>query len=812
MNRTASLSVGLVLPALLVTCGERTVEPTAVSLVERFGEARVDGAVELVAPERIVEWSFGGGAAGASEHGWRALRDVAGLEVRDGRLVGRSTGFPLLVVPAPDDLDSTDQLYSLEIRLRASAGSKLAVAFVAGEELVVEEVIAAFAELPIGDVSKDLVPGEEIETYLLTPADSSISPSFPLARMQHIVVSPTDAHGAAFAIESMKLVSLKQHLASVPSGVGWQGLGEIYRETIVTRAPEAVVFELDLPRQPTLEVEVGTIEEGPVTFTAEVRAGEAVRSVRRTVSTAQRWEPLALDLGDLAGRRVEIVFSLAADRDGRLGYWGGPTVRNRAGSVVAADPSPARAALGGEPGPPRGVILVLADTLRRDHLPFYGHDRENAPSLSRLAAEGAVFEDAIAQGAWTKVSVTSILTSLYPSTHGVVDMPDRISPSITTAAEAFRGAGYTTFATSSVPFTGKLTNLHQGVDVLHERTSLIDASDLLSAKTARGFVDRLLPWIERNRERPFFAFLHVFDPHSPFEPAAPFNSLWMDPDTMAAHRADMEAVSAVIESPFFKPQALPTQEEIDRTGVDPATYVEREKIWYDASIRAMDVEMGRLMERLEELGLAEDTMIVLMADHGEEFLEHGRHFHGYNVYGEMLNVPLVLWWPGVIPGGTRIETTVQAIDVLPTLLDLARIPAPAEAQGQSLLPLLATERPEELGWRRRPAFAERAHAPAAFADDVDPVEAIAVVDGGWKLIRNLATPGGRSAYELYDHQRDSLNMVDVAAGHPEIVERLAKLLDGWHESAKAAHIAPDAAVEDLSPAELERLRSLGYVR
>ncbi|MDX1383177.1 MAG: sulfatase-like hydrolase/transferase, partial [Thermoanaerobaculia bacterium] len=379
-----------------------------------------------------------------------------------------------------------------------------------------------------------------------------------------------------------------------------------------------------------------------------------------------------------------------------------------------------------------------------------------------------------------------------------------------TLAEAYRKAGYATFATSSVPFTGRLTNLHQGVEVLHESSSVRDVDHSFS-KTSRSYVDRLTEWIEGRRDVPFFAFLHVFDPHSPFEPAAPYNSLWMDADTMAAHRQDMATVMEEIEHPFFKPQALPTREQIDRTDVDPDTYVAREKIWYDASIRAMDVEIARLVERLEELGLEEDTLIVVMADHGEEFLEHGRHFHGYNAYGEMLNIPLVMWWPGVIPAGARVPTTVQAIDVLPTLLDLARVPVPEEAQGQSLLPLLAGDRPEALGWRRRPAFAERVHAPSAFSDDTAPIEAITVVDGQWKLIRNLALPEGRRELELYDHRNDPLNLNDVAADHPEVVERLAPLLDSWHESAKAAHIAPDAATEDMSPEELERLRSLGYV-
>ena len=140
------------------------------------------------------------------------------------------------------------------------------------------------------------------------------------------------------------------------------------------------------------------------------------------------------------------------------------------------------------------MILILADTLRRDHLQPYGHERANAPFLSRVAREGTMFRDATTQGPWTKVSVSAILTSLYPSTHGLLDMPDRLPTSVTTLAEAFRGAGYATFATSSVPFTGKLSNLHQGVEVLHERPSLQDVEQT-SAKTARTFVDRLAVWL-----------------------------------------------------------------------------------------------------------------------------------------------------------------------------------------------------------------------------------------------------------------------------------------------------------------------------
>jgi arylsulfatase A-like enzyme len=225
----------------------------------------------------------------------------------------------------------------------------------------------------------------------------------------------------------------------------------------------------------------------------------------------------------------------------------------------------------------------------------------------------------------------------------------------------------------------------------------------------------------------------------------------------------------------------------------------------------MDVEVGRLLERLEELGLAGSTLIAFGSDHGEEFLEHGRPFHGYSTYGEMLNVPLLMWWPGAIAGGVSVDETVQNIDLMPTLLELSRLPVPERAQGQSLLPLLAKADPASLGWKARPAFAERALAPAAFEREEDEVESWAIVDGGWKLIRNGVRPEGRPEYELFDHRKDPLNLHDVAPEHPDVVKRLAAKLDAWQQQARAARVDPDPKAAMASEEELARLRALGYL-
>lgn len=791
-------------------CGGPEPEESAIFLVDRFAEAQVSGAVPTETEIPRIEWQF---VDDSPEVEWQALAGLADLRVVDGMLQGRTKGRAVLALPGPPETDPNDLFHALEIRLRASSGSQLGVSRDGDEELDIEDIVEHYKEAVYFDFNIDLQPGDDFRTYTLTAAHGNFRTSFPVSSIKHLLIRPTDSEAAEFAIESIRLITVREHLASIPSGIGWQGLDEIFRETLVSRSPETVDFEIDMPSDPFLDLALGTVDASPVTFTVTATTGDIeTQLLRRTVSTPLRWEPAVVDLREYAGRRTTLSFALESDQNGTPGYWGSPAIRNRAGQPATVASTEGRAAVAGQDTPPpQGVIFIVADTLRRDHLDAYGYERPTAPTVRWFAENGALFKDAISQGTWTKVSVSSILTSLYPTTHGIKDMPDRLPAGVTTLAEAFRTAGYATFATSSVPFTGKLTNLHQGIEVLHESSSVPEL-DHSGSKTSRTYTDRLLEWIDIHQDVPFFAFLHVFDPHSPFEPYPPYEALWMDPDELTAFRQDMETVKEHIESGFMKYQALPDQEEIEKAGIDIETFIQREKTWYDASIRAMDLEIGRLLEHLQHLGLAENTMIVFMSDHGEEFLEHGRHFHGYNTYGEMLNVPLILWWPAGIPAGKVIETTVQSIDVMPTVLELSRLPVPDYVQGQSLLPLMAATNPTSLGWKPRPAVAERAHAPVANEGEKNAdLEAFAVVDGDWKLIWNTHSSDDRPEYELYDHRQDPINMNNVAADHPEVVARLADYLKNWHQAALAAKLDAEAAAEEMSEQELEKLRALGYI-
>jgi arylsulfatase A-like enzyme len=752
----------------------------------------------VVAPQR-VEWRFEA-APKELEKTWVG-RDIDVLEVQDRHLQGRTkspTAFvELLGRPVAEGNDVVDRV---EIRLRVSAGANLAVAFSSQEK--VDE--ATLQQPSFWIYRAPVIAGDEWRTYVLTTARW-----VPMVRSRYVFLRPTDATGARFEIESLRVVTRREYLATFPSGISWQGLSEIYRETIVSRTPETVLFSLTVPERPWLDLAVGTVEEKPVTFRIRVVDGKAPTLLEHTVSTPYRWEKASVDLARFAGRHVVLSLSLSGGEPGLLGLWGAPTVRSL--GVMPTPGAPAKATT----APPQGVILVWVDTLRRDHLDLYGYRRDTGPEVRRMASEGAVFRDTIGQATWTKVATPSLLTSLYPTTHGVYDFSDRLPNSAVTLAECYRKAGYATLSMSSVLFTGRFTNLHKGFEEVQENGSI--KGELRTSKTARVFVDRLLEWLGSHREVPFFVFLHVQDPHDPYRPYAPYDTLWADRGREADHERESREIGKFITDPTMRVFVMPNREELQKAGFSPEGYVDYEEAWYDGAIRGMDVEMGRLLQGLRNLDLHSRTLVVFTADHGEEFLEHGKMFHGQSTHGELCNLPLVFWRPGAIKAGTAVEQTVQTIDIMPTLLEMSRLPVPQAAQGHSLLPLLegaprsgAAHAAPPSSW---PAIVEKIQTKEGGGPPPRETESHAVILDGWKLIHNEKRTAGVPEFELYDHRTDPLDLKDVAQQEPAVVKRLSSELEAWRRLAEARRLAPDSrSGEGLGKDDLERLRALGYIQ
>lgn len=788
------------------SCGSRSVVPPAAVSLTR-----------LYAPTEASVPAAAGSERGTllPMKGWEAGPGVADLRVVDGKLTGRATSSaPVIHFDWPAAPKDADTLHAIELRMRVSAGAGVAVGFSAEEKKFdLKKEIEESKAFPWRSTAT-IHPGDEIRTVEIKPALTC-----PARALRHIMIRPTDAAGATFAIESVRVVSREDYLESIPSGVSWQGLSEIYHEAIVSRAPEVMRFNVVLPSDPWLDLSIGTVEDGPVTFkvtavlggTSQLGEPSTAHLFERTLTRPHRWENVPIDLSAMAGKKVTLTLGLTSESRGSkggIGLWGSPVVRDRHTQIPA--------------GAPQGVILVWADTLRRDHLVPYGYSRPTSPHLAKLASEGTLFETCVGQATWTKVATPAMMTSLYPATNGVREFGDRLPASATTLAEVYHDAGYATVSYSSILFTGQMTNLHQGFEEVNESGSLPDQD---SSKTAREYVDRLLPWIESHKDVPFFVFLHVSDPHDPFKPYPPYDTMWNDGAKAEEHQRQMEAVKKFITDPLMKAFGMPSRAELAKAGFDPDAYTAFNEGWYDGSIRGMDAEMGRLMERLGALGLGEKTLVVFTGDHGEEFLDHGRSFHGQSVYGELNNVPLIFHRPGSIPAGVRVAETVESIDIAPTLLSMSGLPIPEEAQGASLMPFLspavasggaalAAEASTPRGWVPRPAISEKAETKDG--NDSPPphdTESFSINDGGWKLIHNPKRASTVPEFELFDERRDPLDHQDVAAAHPEIVKRLAASLAAWKAKAEAARLAPDSATNPgLKPEDLERLRSLGYVR
>ena len=783
--------------ATLVSCGGGS-QPSAVRLIDLFDASFVQGGVKSGEVESTALWDFAESEDDAL--GWKAGVGVADLRVVDGKLTGRTTTeFPILYAPLPEGIDRNDGLHSVEVRLRVSAGSNASAAG-ARPEPNFQEVLGFAAAFP-WTISSPVEPGDNFQSLTMIPQNAQRvgtigSTGAPSAL---VLLRPTDAAGATFEIESFRVVPQREHRASIPSGVGWQGLNDIYHETIVSRSPESFSIDVEVPDGAWLDLNIGTVEDHPVTF--RIQSGEDLL-LERTITTPHEWRPVSVDLSSHVGAR-SLEFSLEVAEQRRIGFWGSPVIR-----VSGARPKtdgPAAEALGGAE-PPQGVLLIMCDTLRKDHLSAYGHSRPTSPRLDAMAEGGALFLDNVSQATWTKVSTPSIMTSLYPLSHRVEDIPDRLSASATTLAEVYRDAGFATVAYSSVLFTGKFSNLHQGFEELHEATSVDDPA--YPAKTAREFVDRAVEWIGRHRETPFFMFLHVFDPHDPFEPRSPYDAMWADPAKKEHHEEQLNEIRKHIKDPLLGAFGMPMREEIIAAGVDPDEFVGHDMDWYDGSIRGMDAEMGRLLGYLREVGLEGKVQVAFISDHGEEFTEHGRMFHGQSVYGELTGVPLMLYRPGIIPAGLRIEETVRSIDLMPTLLDLTGLSAPGDVQGRSLLPLIAGDE----AWRNEPAVSEKAKVAGGAAPPPRDTASYGIVLDGWKLVHHVERPAGAPEYELFHHAEDPLDANDVAKEHPDRVEELRAELDQWRIMAEEAQLPKGDSTEGLDSQELEKLRSLGYIQ
>jgi arylsulfatase A-like enzyme len=604
-------------------------------------------------------------------------------------------------------------------------------------------------------------------------------------------IMPTDDLYGVAAIRSIRLIP---RLASFPKPAGRDSLGkrDEYRNVVYAHSPSTIAYNIVVSKDGRLHFATGIPDKNaPVTFRVSVEGGRDLYS--KSVGDTEVWDDADVDLSAYSGRTVKLLLRTETAHDGAVGLWANP--------VVTSAAPPTRP----------NVLVYLIDTLRADHASLYGYARDTTPFLKKLGASGIVFDDCQAQATWTKASTASLMTSLYSFTHGIINDADTIPPGSATIAEQLRGQGYVTASIVANPFAGRTTGLQRGFDYMLEYPVVFryrtEAADRGTDSAALNKV--VIPWLERHRDEPFFLYAHATDPHAPYRPPAPYDAKWANP----AENQDFDRRYMKLRTEReYGGGTVVNREMCSRAGMDPDRFIQQAVDRYDGEILHNDHSLEVLVERMKQLGILGNTIVIVVSDHGEEFWDHGWTAHGHSLYQELAHCVFLMWNPRLLPQPRRVAEPVQLVDVMPTILDLLGMKIPQMAEGQSLIPLVRGK-PFQ---RRTPVMTSRFAHPDAQPDGPvkeNRTDTFALVDPKWKLIyRDKSRATGLNRVELYDRLKDRSEKNNVVASHPREVEQFVGEVGKWIDAQnKVRVVLGHGAPSQLDQQTIQQLRSLGYL-
>ncbi|HSP97145.1 MAG TPA: sulfatase [Candidatus Dormibacteraeota bacterium] len=446
------------------------------------------------------------------------------------------------------------------------------------------------------------------------------------------------------------------------------------------------------------------------------------------------------------------------------------------------------------------VLVIVMDTVRGDHLSINGYQRATSPNLDALARDGANFTQAITAAPRTWQSFTTILTGLYPPHHGVRFIHDYpLDHKVPTLATTLGAAGYATHAFDRLQF---LRNITGGYGFGDYYDPLIN--------TDRGVLEAAWEWMQAPRQQPFFAFVRLNGSHWPYEDSpeeAGFESCeGQDHSFNERGWRDMGVAPAKLGEGMRMVDPAKYRNFFFTVNFDART-MQHMKAHYDAEVHRTDADIGWLVDQMRAAGTLDKTVIVVTADHGESFGEHGYLFHGPRVDEPVMRVPLIIRLPPFdrsAKAGVVVDTQVRTADIMPTILSAVGVPLPEHLDGISLLPALGGG-----AIPTRWAYAESEKDfiggdPDYYVDGVRGTHRMARLPG-WKLVY-VPKPDGPEQ-RLYDLTADPGEAHNVAADHPDKVRELQLLLD----SVLAADAHRPEGSKTLTDAEKEQLRQLGYM-
>jgi len=479
------------------------------------------------------------------------------------------------------------------------------------------------------------------------------------------------------------------------------------------------------------------------------------------------------------------------------------------------------------------ILLYVLDALRADHLSCYGYQRETTPRIDALAREGVLFEDCFTSSTWTRPVAASILTGSYPDVHLARSRYEMFSTTLTRLPEALKAKGFKTAAFSTMGNVGSEVGFARGFDRFHDlfrdpailaKRCRLDAAkeglmhalhERVALPRAEDINARLLPWLTQNRTADTFSFIWSVETHVPYKAPPEFRRF-----SSAAPRRPNEG---------------------ERDDIRRAGKADRQRLMdlYDDEIYYNDYCIGQIVDHLKELDIYDDTLFVIVSDHGDAFYEHGFYAHGYVPYEELIHVPMIVKFPGQQYAGQRVKGLVELIDIFPTIMTvMGWDPEAIEGvvlQGYSLLPLVEGTRSQvreyvfsdtrslEISNRylsvrgQRWKYIQIQRPESKRPILISTLKHIAERHMVFDILRNPRHFLGRyllaSREYLFELRSDPGEQCNLVAEHPELVNQLRQVLENWRERnrelAQRAGLSPYTCEESKS---LRRhLEELGYM-
>lgn len=535
-----------------------------------------------------------------------------------------------------------NQVGKIEIRARHSKGKILRLGWSKKLQKKIKWKDTGFADI-------DVIPDNQFHIYTIE-AKHVLSRKLSYgSKIKAFYLFASDINGDRVDIDYIRFITKKGDYLKKTVGVTCDTRKTEMRKVLFTQTPLSITYELELPEEdPVIAFGTGVVADNdPVTFNILINTGSGPEKIfSKQVISTNRWHDAKINMSPYSGKKIKLIFKTESEK-GNIALWSNPILYT---------------------GPKEkfNVIIVLEDALRADHMSCYGYHRETTPVKERFAKKGVLFLNAFAQATKTRPSCPSIMTSLHPTATRVWKYFERLHENYLTLAEILRYTGFQTAAFIQNPNAGPSLGLHQGFSYLFSVPGKDNPASYIYGK-------KIIKWIKSHNESNYFLYLHLLDPHSPYDPPGDFRHWYYNLDLKE---------SKLSKQRLYDPEWVTT----------PA--LEGRRARYDGEIKNNDFYLERFLTDLEKLNALEHTLIVFIADHGEHLGEHNLWGHNPPGFIQVIKTPLIMVYPKKLPANLIVTQPVQNIDIVPTILDLLKINKDnLLLAGDSLLSLVYQKKP-----------------------------------------------------------------------------------------------------------------------